>query len=322
MSILKTIYVLTLGVLICFTASRGLGAEDSSLATTKESVRNVVIKDDAALLDFYRQQSEFTDPGEYAYLYESLPESLSELCSLIRMQFVNPYVHRNKIPRERLMEGSKYPTVELILEGLLSYDASGLVKSRKFEDRLVLICRENSILLASILRHRGIPTRVRSGHATYLIPGRYASHTLCEVWNKDEERWMLVDPSTDMVDLPEGKFVFAWDSWLMLQSKEVDPSLYAMPGRYSGLVSITGKVYHDCASVLGSEYTAYQYAPILGQLRKNNDQMTTEDIKLLTQVSKLMQSVNAGRFSQLQQIYKENPRIQVTESFNPSRKRQ
>jgi hypothetical protein len=42
-------------------------------------IPNTVVKDEAGLLDFYRQCSPFTDPGEYAYLYKNLPDSLPEL---------------------------------------------------------------------------------------------------------------------------------------------------------------------------------------------------------------------------------------------------
>ena len=104
-----------------------------------------------SVLDSYRQYSSFADPGEYAYLYENLPDSLPELCSLIKSQFIHPYEelpkYREQIPKERWNESVKYPIVKSILKGLLSYDSRGLVKDRKPENRLVLDCRENVILL-------------------------------------------------------------------------------------------------------------------------------------------------------------------------------
>jgi hypothetical protein len=157
-----------------------------------------------SVLDFYKQYSEFTDPGEYAYLYENLPDSLTELCHLIKAQIIHPWSdlskYRELIPKERSTEDYKYPTVKSILEGLLSYNSHGLVKDRKPEDRLLLTCRYNSILLASILKYRGIPVRVRYGFAPYLDPGYHAGHVICEVWNINENRWMLVDPSMNMID--------------------------------------------------------------------------------------------------------------------------
>ena len=185
---------------------------------------------DKALLDFYRRHSKYTDPGKYAYLYENLPDSLPELCRLIRSQFINfawelPN-YSEQIPKERSNESLKYPTVKSALEGLLSYDSSGLVKDRRPEDRLILDCRDNAILLVSILKHRSIPARIRCGHATYLEPGLHASHTICEVWNENDNRWMLVDPSTGMVDFSREKFDFSNDAWLKMQKKEFDPNLW------------------------------------------------------------------------------------------------
>ena len=57
---------------------------------------------DTSVLNIYRQYSSSTDPGEYAYLYENLPDSLPELCSLIKSQFIHPYAelpkYREQIP--------------------------------------------------------------------------------------------------------------------------------------------------------------------------------------------------------------------------------
>jgi len=84
-----------------------------------------------SVLDFYKQHSSFTNPGEYAYLYENLPDLLPELCSLIKSQFIHPYAelpeYKEQISEERWNESIKYPTVKSILKGLLSYDSRGLV---------------------------------------------------------------------------------------------------------------------------------------------------------------------------------------------------
>src|SRR3989304_9383114 len=60
---------------------------------------------DSSVLNFYRQYSSYTDPGDYVYLYEKLPDSLPELCSLIKSQFIHPYAelpeYREQIPKER-----------------------------------------------------------------------------------------------------------------------------------------------------------------------------------------------------------------------------
>jgi hypothetical protein len=274
---------------------------------------------DTILLDFYRQYSLFTDPGEYEYMYKKLPDSLPELCSLIQSQFIHPHAQLPKyselIPKERWNEYLRYPTVKSILEGLLFYDSSGLIKEREPENRLVLTCREYSILLASILKYRGIPARVRYGHATYLIPGFHASHVICEVWNGKDQRWMLVDPTIGMIDFSREKFDFSNELWLKMQKEKIDPNLYGVPGNYTGFVSILGKVCPDLASILGTEYTAYQFPPILDYAFQNNNQLTSRHIEILNKISELMKSIDADNISKLQDIYKNTPEIQINKSF-------
>jgi hypothetical protein len=279
---------------------------------------------DGSVLDFYRQYSEFTDPGEYAYLYKNLPDSLPALCSLIKSQFIHPYEelpkYREQIPQERWNESFKYPTVKSILEGLLSYDSSGIVNDRKPEDRLVLGCNHNAILLASILKYRGIPARVRYGHATYIIPGFHTSHTICEVWNEDDKRWMLVDPSMVMIDFSREKFDISNDLWLKMQKGEIDPNLYGIPRRYSGLVSIVGKVCTDLASILGTEYPINKYAPILDYAFDDDNQIPAEHIETLNRISELMKSINTENLSKLNEIYNNTPEIQITKTFSSKEK--
>jgi hypothetical protein len=305
-------------ILFSFLTLMGSGLHSAS----KKSMVTSKALGDTSLLDFYRQYSSFTDPGEYEYVYENLPESLSELCRLIKTQTIHPNAelpnYRNLIPEERWDEIYRYPTVKSILEGLLSYDSRGLVSDRKVKDRLVLGCRENAIILASILKYRGVPARVRCGHATYLIQGFHASHTLCEVWNENDKRWMLVDPSVNRIDFNKEEFDFSNELWLKMQTGEIDPNVYGFPGQYTGLISILGKVPNDLASILGAEYPHYQYSPILDYASNNDNQLTAEQIELLNEISELMKSIDAENFSKLQDIYNNNPQIQVTLSFVPT----
>ena len=313
----STIFILTISILVQFNCAQNRPQKDEGLVLKK-----TFNKDSISVLDFYRQFSSFTDPGEYAYLYKNLPDSLPELCSLIKSQFIHPIVelpqYRDQIPKERWNETEKYTTVKSVLQGLLSYDSRGFVKDRKPEDRLVLGCRENSLLLASILKYRGIPARVRYGHAAYLIPGFHANHVICEVWNKNNQRWMLVDPSTNMIDFSREKFAFGNDSWLKMNKGEIDPNLYGIPGKFSnnnGLVIIATMVCLDLASVLGNEYTIYQYAPIVDYAFDNNKKLPDDQIEILNRISTLMKSFNAENLSKLQEIYDNTPQIQITKTF-------
>jgi formylglycine-generating enzyme required for sulfatase activity len=86
---------------------------------------------------------------------------------------------------------------------------------------------------------------------------------ICEVWNQNDRRWMLVDPTMGMVDFSREKFDFSNDAWLKMQKKEIDPKLFGMPGQYPGVISIIAKVFTDLAFLLGNEYPVSQYAPVL-----------------------------------------------------------
>lgn len=311
MKITKTIFIIIFSVGIYSVQTSAQEPGFTPMQSIHESA-------DSSVLEFYLQYSTFTDPGKFTCLYKNLPDSLTELCHLIKSQFIHPYAelsrYRELIPKERWNEIPDYPTVQSILEGLITHDSAGIIAERKPEDRLILGCRAYSILLASIMKYRGIPVRVRCGHATYLVPDFHASHTLCEVWNEKEQRWMLVDPGTGMVDFGSDKFDFSHEAWLQMRDGEIDPSRFGFPGRYSGLVSIAGKVCTDLASILGNEYTLYQYAPLLDYIFTNN-QLTAEQTEILNKVSVLMKSMNADNLRKLQEIYDNTPLIQITRTL-------
>jgi formylglycine-generating enzyme required for sulfatase activity len=273
--------------------------------------------DDRSVLEFYKQYSTFTDPGEYAYLYKTLPDSLSELCSLIKSQIIHPFAELPKyssaqIPQKRSNEYIKYTTVTSILKGLLSYDSSGLVKDRKIEDRLVLICQQNAILLASILKYRGIPARIRCGFAPYLEPGFHTSHVICEVWSNYDNRWMLVDPSKNMVDFSRDKFDFSNEVYQKVQNNEIDTGLYGLAGFHTGTGMIATALCFDMAAILGFEYPVGQYSPLLNSAFQNK--LSTKQIELLNRISELMKSLDAKNISKLQKLYFNEPQLQFTNS--------
>jgi formylglycine-generating enzyme required for sulfatase activity len=292
-------------------------AEDSTPKPDGQVLKTTFNKDSISVLDFYRQYSSFTDPGEYKYLYKNLPDSLPELCSLIKSQFLHVYAelpnYRDQIPKERWNESlAMYPTVQSILKSLLSYDSRGLVKDRKVENRLVVACREYAILLASILKYRGIPARVRYGFAPYIEPGFHTGHVICEVWNTRENRWMLVDPTMNKVDFNRDVFGFSNDVWAKLMKKEIDPTKYGSVG-HPGESMIVAALNSDIASLLGTEHTFYQYSPIIENAFRNT--LGAEQRKTLSNICESMDTLDADNLSKLQEIYDTTPEIQITKTF-------
>lgn len=260
---------------------------------------------DKTMLDFYRHYGVYTNPGEYDSLYKNLPDSLTELCKMIKAQLIHPDadlpLYRDLIPPERNREDEKYPTVKSILGGLMAYNSAGLINERKPEQRLILSCRYHAILLASILKYRGIPVRVRYGFAHYLYPGYHIYHVICEVWNDREHRWMLVDPDRQMVDFSREQFEFAGDVWLRYKQKKLDPYTYGVP-EWWGAHPILSVLCHDLAAVLGNEYVYWNQPPICHDPEMNVKSTPSDQVEILNKFAALLQNPD-NELQELQLIY-------------------
>lgn len=77
-----------------------------------------------------------------------------------------------------------------MLKKLLERNKNGLVGTRKPEERLVVACVHHCLLLALILRARGIPVRIRAGYAKYIGHQKNirVTHTICEVWDEKNKQ--------------------------------------------------------------------------------------------------------------------------------------
>lgn len=278
-------------------------------ACTPNNPKNINLEKVENTLVFYKNYSKYTSPGEYAYLFENLPDSLQDLCELIKCQFIHPVdlgPYRHLIPKNRHNEDRKFTSAEKLLAALLALDTNGLTFERKPEKRLVVSCRYHSILLASILKSRGIPVRLRYGYAPYLAPGRglHISHVICEVWNEKEKRWMYVDPDRKMVDFPKEEFETGGEAWLSFRAGKVkDPNKYGVPNTW-GQIMILGSIYQDLLCVLGYEPLYWEY-PVTQYLSNKISSVDPERLKVLDEIAELMTNPDEN-LNQLIEIYKKN----------------
>jgi hypothetical protein len=267
---------------------------------------------DNVMVEFYRHYGVYTDPGEYADLFTDLPEDFMELCALIKMQFIHPIAdlprYRHLIPKERHNEDAHYPTVKALLTGLLEHNPNGLVSDRKPEHRLVVTCRYHAIFLASILKSRGIPVRVRYGFARYLAPGRHIYHVICEVWNDQEHRWILVDPDRKMVDFPRKQFAFAGDVWLQYQKGALDPSIYGVADWW-GAHPILDVLCHDFAAVQGNEHVYWEHPPISEDDQMDVKSLADNQVEILNKIAELLLEPEK-HLQELQSLYETHQFLQ------------
>ena len=310
---------MTLLVMMLFITSGFLAAQNGNQKSSSGTQKTKIVRSnstqhsvDPKILKFYTGYSFYTDPGKYVSLYKNLPDSLTDLCKLIKSQLIHPIAdlpkYRDLIPPERSYEDLKYPTVKTILAGLKSYNPDGLTNNRKPEQRLVVSCRYHAILLASILKHKGIPTRVRYGFASYLYPGYHIYHVVCEVWNKNESKWILVDPDRQLMGLTPQQFEFSGDVWAEYRLGKLDPTKYGVPDWW-GSNTILDAFCHDLASVLGNEHIYFDRPPISADTTMDAKNLNPDQLSLMDKVSKLMKNID-GNFYELRTIYDQNQQLQ------------
>ena len=238
-------------------------------------------------LDFYREYGQNTDPGEYADLFEGLPESLQGLCDWIQTQLIHPAVvsrYAGVLPEGRTREDSDFYSVQDMLRELAIRNPRGLTMERKPAERLVLSCRFNAMLLVSVMKSRGVPARVRVGFAGYIDPesGKHFDHWITEIWNEDEGRWMSVDGDTNRVDFNE--FELAGDVWLKARKGKIEPLNYGV-FRWWGLRYILGNLCHDLYASLNNELI-YWEGPEL--FHKDAEQLSAEEAAFVDRLAHLL----------------------------------
>lgn len=218
-------------------------------------------------LSFYCAQSTMSDPGLYAYLFDTLPDDLSSLCHAIQGVYIHYYVARDPdsgVPQEHIADVDlRY--VDSILARIVALSDRPLTERRPHDKRFVGCCRDASLLLCSMLRHKGIPARIRVGFALYIntgTPGFYPDHVVTEYWNDGSNSWKLVDPEQndwlikhnridfDVQNIPHDKFLVAGAAWQLIESGKVEAANFGEPGDlFRGVWAVRDRIFHDLAAL-------------------------------------------------------------------------
>ena len=265
------------------------------------------------VLNKHRELSQFSTPGEFEYLYKNLPESINELSQFIKKQLIHPFDIQKfgkKIPKDRKFEDRDFPTVTLMLKELIKRDENGLSFSRKPEHRLVVACVHHSMLLASILRHREIPVRIRSGFAKYIGDRKdiKVSHVICEIWDQENRKWMLVDPDRQKVNFSRDDFEFANETWNRLRNNNIGN------GRYISRLGNTARVtvhllIHDISYLLGQEKPYWEDPPIVSRINEGISDLTDIELKVFDKIAGYLEDPD-NHLKDLEKIVKENAFLQ------------
>lgn len=244
----------------------------------------------------YVRQTKVTDPGPVESLYKGLPTDVAGLVQVVQNVFLHIFwAQRYGVtPAEEQQKHVQARLVSRTLEKVIEIDPSPLTVSRPLEKRFFGNCRDHSTLLASMLRHQGVPARARCGFGAYFVPDHYEDHWVCEYWNG--QRWVSVDAQLDglqweklkidfdTLDMPAGKFVNASEAWLMCREGKEDPDKFGIFDMH-GLWFIRGNLVRELAALVEAEMLPWD---VWGLMDVEDASMTAAQYDLLDAVARAL----------------------------------
>jgi len=292
------------------------------------------------ILNHYLQLGPFTNPGCYKEkLINNLPNDIKSIGLLVRKQTIHrvvlaagntgsntnlKYGDMKKIPWYRQAEDDNFPTAAAMLAELYRRDNRGFVIDREEKNRLVVTCRFVSILMASILKSKRIPCRVRSGFASYFrnpngkarnTGGQATDHWINEYWDKRQKSWVMIDVdgsiedylTFDSYDIPKNVFEFSADSWLSIRQRNVKPEHFHDTAGYEGLVTTGWELFHDFHCLMNNEII-YQHGPKYVWNRMNK--LTKAELKEIDHLASLMKNPD-DNFDELIKIWETKKKFRI-----------
>jgi hypothetical protein len=285
-------------------------------------------------LSYYATHGPITDPKEYSRLFAGLPTDIPALCDVIQTITIHYEVGELsgvEPTAQRLME-RELRDVPAMLRRILELDRRRLTDPRPPEKRLMINCRDSSTLFCSMLRHHTIPARCRRGFVNYFkgpsaYPDYRGDHWICEYWNDDERRWVMVDAeidateqkiygiTIDSLDVAPDDFMSAAHAWKKCRSGEMDADFFGNPDEH-GLWFVRCSLVSDLAAVNKMEMLCWDG---WGLGDRNPDlEPSAEDLSLLDMVAELLTAGDSS-FTGLRSLYEGTAHLKVPMSIKSYR---
>lgn len=286
------------------------------------------------ILDFYKQTSLYTDLGLYKDFAVNLSNDIQELCYLQRKQIIHPinligenrfdgntfFGDKTKIPYTRLNnEEDLFPTALSMLAELIRKD-NNYTENRKVEDKIHITCRGQALLLASILKAKEIPARVRSGFTFFQNDMVYHDRWITEYYSKKEKRWILVDADmccNDLTfnpyDIPEDCFLSAAQAYLKIRNHILKPhEVYSVEFDYNArdkyiIPTIVKALMYDFHCLMNDEIIYLHYPKYFEEKKYI---LNEDDYKELDYLANLMLEPN-NNFEELRKIWNTNEKFRI-----------
>ena len=271
-------------------------------------------------LDYYSTQGFFSDPGKYGKELKQLPDDMAELCGVVQGLLVHVYwaSQYGFHPDEKRKQETNLRTMKDKLERIKELDPKPFSKKRAANKKLVSTCRDFTLVLTSILRAKGIPARARCGFGRYFTPGLNEDHWVCEYWNSDQSRWILVDSQLDYhqkqvlnirfdpCDVPRDMFIVGGKAWNRCRKDGDSPDNYGI-FHLKGTMFIVGDLVRDVAALNKAELEPWDG---WGMMLTEEKDLTDDDYELLDKLADLTMNEDI-EYSRIREIYAREERIRV-----------
>lgn len=274
-------------------------------------------------IEFYLQQSCFSNPQQHTSLFDDLPDDIGELCKIVRGVYVH---YRDKrIPSSETHRLTEVDTRYLsqILDNIIGLDNHSLMKSRDTKQCFIGCCRDASLLLCSILRHKGIPARIRVGFATYIqteSPFPYVDHVVTEYWDATLQRWKKVDPEQDerlieknqidfeVLDIPSNRFLVSGQAWQIGRESKARWNDFGVNDDVKGRWFVASYLIRDLAALNRHEVLLWDTWGLMNVF----DKLSPSDLELLDRIAHLTTSKDVD-IDKVREVYTLNSNLVLPE---------
>ncbi|NMB61361.1 MAG: hypothetical protein GYA18_03370 [Chloroflexi bacterium] len=274
--------------------------------------------------DYYCKPGHLTDHGKFAFLKQYLPDDIPSLCKLIHNIAIHIFwAERMGCPLDEVRQSDvRLRSFAKKMERLFELDDATINIERKKEKKLVVNCRDISLIMTTFLRMKEIPARCRCGFATYFIPQKYEDHWICEYWDVEAQQWKMVDAQIDeyqkkvlkinfdVNNVPQGKFIPAGRAWQLIRQNRADPQKFGI-FKYKGEMFIAGNMQRDLLALNSMELLPWD---LWGYLDKRYIQLTQHDLKLLDEMAIITQ-LGDSAFPMVRNMFNNNPALHPKQTW-------
>jgi transglutaminase-like putative cysteine protease len=180
-----------------------------------------------------------------------------------------------RLTEERLA-GLDVRSAARIVDHVLARKNAPLTVRRQPRERMIGNCHHISLLTCALLRAAGKPVRARVGFASYLEPGKWTDHWVCEVFR--DGGWKRFDPDggLELDGRPNELFLSASEAWAMCRSGDADPERFGFEDA-RGWWFVRNNVVRDFAALCKVELLPWDFWGLMvGQDSDRPDELIDE----------------------------------------------